>query len=48
MSYLTQRTLPRRTVLKGLGASLSLPLLDAMIPLNASAHDLIRKVPLLP
>ena len=46
MSYLTQRTLPRRTVLKGLGASL--PLLDAMIPLNASAHDLIRKVPLLP
>lgn len=37
MNYLTQRTLPRRTILKGLGATLSLPLLDAMIPLNASA-----------
>lgn len=35
--FLTQKTLPRRTVLKGLGATLSLPLLDAMIPLNASA-----------
>lgn len=28
----TKRALPRRTVLKGLGASLALPLLDAMIP----------------
>ena len=37
MNYLTKRTVPRRTVLKGLGATLSLPLLDAMIPLSASA-----------
>ena len=37
MNYLTNRTLPRRTMLKGLGVALSLPLLDAMVPLNASA-----------
>ena len=37
MNYLTNRTLPRRTMLKGLGVALSLPLLDAMLPLNASA-----------
>jgi len=43
MNYLTQRTLPRRTVLKGLGATMSLPLLDAMIPLNASAAPVTPK-----
>jgi hypothetical protein len=32
MTFLTDKALPRRTVLRGLGASLSLPLLDAMIP----------------
>ena len=32
MNFLTKKSLPRRTVLRGLGASLSLPLLDAMIP----------------
>jgi hypothetical protein len=32
MTFLTGRTLPRRTVLRGLGAALSLPLLDAMVP----------------
>ena len=37
MNYLTNRTLPRRTMLKGLGVALSPPLLDAMVPLNASA-----------
>ncbi|HZN33820.1 MAG TPA: DUF1552 domain-containing protein [Pirellulaceae bacterium] len=29
---ITRRALPRRTLLKGIGAALSLPLLDAMIP----------------
>ena len=32
MTVLTGKSLPRRTVLKGLGASLALPLLDAMFP----------------
>ncbi|MEQ8953800.1 MAG: DUF1552 domain-containing protein, partial [Gammaproteobacteria bacterium] len=32
-----KKTLPRRTVLKGLGASLALPLLDAMVPALSSA-----------
>jgi hypothetical protein len=32
MSFLTARALPRRTVLRGLGATLALPLLDAMVP----------------
>lgn len=36
MSFLTGKALPRRTVLRGLGASLSLPLLDAMLPAFAS------------
>jgi hypothetical protein len=35
--FLTQKTLPRRAVLKGLGATLTLPLLDAMVPRLASA-----------
>ena len=30
--FVTKKTLPRRTVLRGLGASLALPLLDAMVP----------------
>lgn len=35
--YLTQRHLSRRTVLKGLGAGLALPWLDAMMPAAARA-----------
>ena len=36
--FLTRKSLPRRTILRGLGASLALPLLDAMVPaLTASA-----------
>jgi hypothetical protein len=31
-TFFTGRALPRRTVLKGLGAALALPLLDAMVP----------------
>jgi hypothetical protein len=32
MNVLTTKPLPRRTVLRGLGATLALPLLDAMVP----------------
>jgi hypothetical protein len=32
MSFLTSRALPRRTVLRGLGATVALPFLDAMLP----------------
>ena len=30
--YITRTALPRRTILRGLGAVISLPLLDAMVP----------------
>ena len=37
---LTKRALPRRTFLRGMGATLALPLLDAMIPAaTASIQD---------
>ena len=32
MSFITKKALPRRTFLRGVGTSLALPLLDAMIP----------------
>jgi hypothetical protein len=32
MSFLTAKALPRRTVLRGLGAAMALPFLDAMLP----------------
>src|SRR5688572_18724895 len=32
MTFLTSKSLPRRTVLRGLGASMALPLLEAMLP----------------
>ena len=32
MSFLTARSLPRRTVLRGIGAAVALPFLDAMVP----------------
>lgn len=34
--FITQKHLSRRTVLKGVGASIALPLLDAMIPANTA------------
>jgi hypothetical protein len=37
MSFLTQKHLDRRTVLRGLGAAIALPALDAMFPALASA-----------
>ena len=39
MTFLTTKSLPRRTVLRGLGASLALPFLDAMLP--ASSRGLL-------
>ncbi len=36
---ITNRTLPRRTVLRGLGASLALPLLDGMVPAFAATRS---------
>ncbi len=32
MKFITKKYIPRRTFLKGVGASLALPLLDAMVP----------------
>jgi hypothetical protein len=37
MTFLTSRSLPRRTVLRGLGATLSLPFLEAMVPVMSRA-----------
>lgn len=45
--FITKKALPRRTVLRGLGASLALPLLDAMVPAavaGASAAKPIRRL----
>jgi hypothetical protein len=39
MTIVTNKAIPRRTVLRGLGASLALPLLDAMIPALAAARS---------
>ena len=37
MNFLTRKALPRRTVLRGFGATMGLPLLDAMIPAATAA-----------
>ena len=37
MTFLTNKALPRRTVLRGLGATVALPLLDAMLPVRSRA-----------
>lgn len=37
MNFLTKKALPRRTVLRGFGATMALPLLDAMIPAATAA-----------
>ncbi|MEM7600518.1 MAG: DUF1552 domain-containing protein, partial [Verrucomicrobiota bacterium] len=48
MNFLTQKALNRRTALRGLGASLSLPLLDAMVPaataLGATAAKPVKRL----
>ncbi len=38
MNFITQKHLHRRTVLKGLGATIALPFLDAMVPVRAAAQ----------
>src|SRR5262249_44854465 len=40
----TQKHLHRRTVLKGLGATIALPFLEAMIPARAAAAETSRKL----
>ncbi len=43
---ITRRALPRRTFLRGMGASIALPLLDAMVPaLSAATSAVARPVP---
>ena len=43
--FITGRSLPRRTLLRGLGAMLGLPLLDAMVPaLTAGARNAAKPV----
>src|SRR3954449_10968737 len=37
MNFLSARSLPRRTVLRGLGTTLALPVLDAMLPATICA-----------
>ena len=37
MNFITKKSIPRRTMLKGVGASFALPLLDAMIPAATAA-----------
>src|SRR6266404_2933280 len=40
-----KKALPRRTFLRGMGATLALPLLDGMIPAFAAPADSAAKVP---
>jgi hypothetical protein len=42
----TKKAVPRRTVLRGIGATLALPLLDAMVPALAAARNTSVKPPL--
>jgi hypothetical protein len=44
MRVITGKHLSRRTVLRGLGAAIALPALDAMIP--ALAAPVVKKAPL--
>src|SRR5262245_55875563 len=45
-TFITTRSLPRRTVLRGLGAALALPFLDAMVPAGRAqtAATLVRRL----
>ena len=36
MNYLTQKQFPRRAFLRGVGATVALPFLDAMVPAGRS------------
>jgi hypothetical protein len=43
MTFISKKSLPRRTMLKGLGATLALPMLDSMIP--ALSAQAVRSTP---
>ena len=44
MRIITKRTLPRRTFLRGAGATIALPLLDAMVPALAATPPLAKRI----
>jgi len=44
MAFLTKRAIPRRALLRGMGAAVALPLLDAMVP-SATALPLFSGLP---
>ena len=46
MNINRQLAMPRRTFLRGLGAGIALPLLDAMVPVRALGAAPVRKGPL--
>ena len=41
MTFLTRKALTRRTMLKGMGASVALPLLDSMMPVLSAQRNTI-------
>jgi Protein of unknown function (DUF1552) len=43
MNFLTSKLLPRRTILRGIGASLALPFLEAMVPSARAAVKPVRR-----
>ncbi len=43
MASLTGKSLPRRTILRGLGATMALPFLDAMVPAFSTRARAIGK-----
>jgi hypothetical protein len=46
MTFLTRKTLTRRTMLKGMGASVALPLLDSMMPALSAQVSGPRQAPM--
>jgi hypothetical protein len=42
--FITKMAMPRRTFIRGLGATLALPLLDGMIPAFAAAANPVRRL----
>jgi len=46
MMNIFKKAIPRRTFLRGLGVSVALPMLDAMVPAMASPADPATKIPL--
>src|SRR5262249_28226786 len=43
MNFLTAKSLPRRTILRGIGAALALPFLEAMVPSARAAVKPVRR-----